>query len=71
MRMEIDEKKEELNELVKEMVKKEKGFSDRLNEALGENKKMSDNLIAIQKKRDLLKAKVDIYEKKRKDMRKI
>ena len=34
---------------------------------LGENKKMSYTLIAIQKEQDFLKARLDIYEKEEKE----
>ena len=69
MRMEIDEKNEEVNRLVKEMAQKEKSYKEKLNEVIRESIKMSDDLIAMQKERDLLNAKLDIYEKKDKQER--
>ena len=66
MKMEIDEKIEEVKELQKEIVKMKKDHDAKYIEIVEEAKKMSDSLIQIQKERDLYYAKVQVLEKKRK-----
>ena len=67
MKMEIDEKIEEVKELQKEIVKMKKDHDAKYIEIVEEAKKMSDSLIQIQKERDLYYAKVQVLEKREKD----
>ena len=69
MKMETDEKNDKIEELSKELVKQEKEFKEKYNGVVIEMEKMSEELIKVQKERDLAQAKLEVFEQKEKKER--